>query len=359
MMWHESEPISVTFMSCLRYFLTMCLIIKKYIYRRLAVVAAMLAVMLSCPEAVMGQGDVQLTQYWALPTAFNPAATGQTDYLRVRGAARLQWVGMPNAPQSFLVLADSPLKFGKKQHIGLGVGMMQESLGLFSNLGLSIQASYKLRVLKGLLSIGVEAGYYDQKFKGSEVEIPDGDDYHDSGDEAIPTQDITGNTFDFSLGLEYTHQWFWFGIGGKHLLQPTITMTVEGNEASDDQKFETELARMVYFTGGSNIPIKNSLFELQPSFLVKTDFKSATADVTMRARYNKFISFGVGYRWQDAISAMVGVEFKGFFLGYSYDYPLSAIGKVSSGSHEIVAGYQLKLDFSGKNRNKHRSIRLM
>ena len=56
---------------------------------------------------------------------------------------------------------------------------------------------------------------------------------------------------------------------------------------------------------------------------------------------------------------MVGVNFKNFYLGYSYDYPLSAIGKVSSGSHEIVAGYQLKLDFSGKNKHKHRSIRIM
>ena len=56
---------------------------------------------------------------------------------------------------------------------------------------------------------------------------------------------------------------------------------------------------------------------------------------------------------------MVGAEFKNFFLGYAYDYPTSAINKASSGSHELVAGYQLKLDFSGKNRNKHRSIRIM
>ncbi len=214
-------------------------------------------------------------------------------------------------------------------------------------------------MLKGTLSIGVEGGYYDQKFKGSEVQTPDGDDYHESSDEAMPTQDLAGNAFDFSLGLEYTHKWFWFGIGAKHILAPKITLSLEGSEASDEQEYETELPRMVYFNGGSNIQIKNSLFELQPSFLVKTDFSMFTAEATMRARYNRFLSFGLGYRWKDAISAMVGVEFKGFFLGYSYDYPMSAIGKVSSGSHEIVAGYQLKLDFSGKNRNKHRSIRLM
>lgn len=322
-------------------------------------IAMLIFLVASAAITASAQGDAQLTQYWAVPTSFNPAATGNTDYLRIRGAGRMQWIGIHNAPRSFLVLADSPLKFGKKQHIGLGVGMMQESLGLFSNLAIDVQASYKLRLLKGILSIGVQGGYYDQKFKGSEVKVPDGDDYHEGSDEAIPTQDLSGNTFDLSLGVEYTHKYFYFGIGARHLLQPTIKLSQEGSEASEDQEYETELPRMLYFNGGSNIQIKNSLFELQPSFLVKTDFKMFTAEITARARYNRFITFGLGYRWNDAVSAMAGVEFKGFYIGYAYDYPISAIGKASSGSHEVVVGYQLKLDFSGKNRNKHKSIRLM
>lgn len=317
------------------------------------------ALLLLCAFPARAQGDAQLTQYWAMPTYYNPATTGDIDFVRIRGGARLQWIGIHNAPRDYLICADSPLKFGKKQHIGLGVNMMQESLGLFSNMGINIQASYKLKVLKGTLSIGLEGGYYDQKFKGSEVSIPEGDDYHESGDEAIPTQDLAGHTFDLAIGLNYTHKYFYFGISALHLLKPTINLTMEGSEASEEQRFETELPRMLYFSGGSNIQIKNSLFELQPSFLVRTDLKTASADITCRARYNKFLSFGLGYRWKDAVSAMVGVEFKGFFIGYSYDYPTSAIGKASSGSHEIVAGYQLKLDFSGKNKNKHRSIRLM
>ena len=105
--------------------------------------------------------------------------------------------------------------------------------------------------------------------------------------------------------------------------------------------------------------LKNTLFELQPSLLVATDLSSFSADLTMRATYNKFLSFGLGYRWNNAVSVMIGAEFKNFFLGYAFDYPLSAIAKASSGSHEIVAGYQLKLDLSGKNKNKHRSIRIM
>jgi hypothetical protein len=56
---------------------------------------------------------------------------------------------------------------------------------------------------------------------------------------------------------------------------------------------------------------------------------------------------------------MVAAEFKNFFIGYAYDYATSAIAKASSGSHELVIGYKLKLNFEDKNRNKHRSIRIM
>lgn len=84
-----------------------------------------------------------------------------------------------------------------------------------------------------------------------------------------------------------------------------------------------------------------------------------SAEATARVRYNKFLSGGVGYRWKDDVSIMVGAEYKNFFLGYSYDYPLSAISKASSGSHEVFLQYNVKLDLSEKNKNKHKSIRIM
>lgn len=304
------------------------------------------------------QTDVQLTHYWATPAYYNPGASGNSDYLRIRGGARLQWLGIENAPKSFIGVVDAPLQIGKKR-IGLGANLMQESLGLFSNIAINIQASYKIKFLKGELSIGLQGGFFTQKFKGSEVILPDDDNYHEGTDEAIPIQDLTGNTFDFSAGIWYNHKLFYFGVSGQHLLEPMVKMSIEGSESTETQEYSTELGRMIYFTGGSNIQIKNTLFELQPSFMVKTDFNMFTAEITARAIYNKFLSFGVGYRWKDAVSVMLGAEIKNFFLGYAYDYPTSAIAKGSSGSHEIIAGYQLKLDFSGQNKNRHRSIRLM
>ena len=56
---------------------------------------------------------------------------------------------------------------------------------------------------------------------------------------------------------------------------------------------------------------------------------------------------------------VLAAEFKNFYLGYTYEYATSAIAKASSGSHEILAGYSLKLDLSDKNRHRHKSIRIM
>lgn len=303
------------------------------------------------------QVDTQLSQYWAMPAYYNPAATGLTDFLHITAGSRLQWVGMPNAPTSFLATADMPVKvLGKR--VGVGVALQQESLGLFSNLNVGVQGSYKFKLFKGELGIGVQVGLFDQGFKGSEVYIPDGDEAHDSNDNAIPTQDLHGTAFDMNLGVYYTHKYFWTGISATHIMEPTVKLNT--SEGSDDSGYESQAGRLLYFIAGGNIPIKNTLFEIQPSLLLRSNLGDMTqGELTARVRYNKFISGGVAYRWNDAVSVMVAAEFKNFFVGYSFDYPTSAIKKASSGSHEILVGYSMKLNLSGQNKNKHKSIRIM
>lgn len=302
--------------------------------------------------------DPLMAHYWAMPTLYNPAATGSVDYVRIRGGARLQWLGIEHAPKTFAATADMPVRLGKNR-LGVGVALQQDGVGLFSNLDLGVQASYKLRLLGGSLGIGMQASYFNTGFKGSEVILPDGDDFHESGDEAIPTTDLTGSTVDLDFGLWYTHKHWWAGLSARHLLAPKVTMSLEGSESNESQEYEVPLDRMFYFSAGGNIPINNTLFELQPSLIAGTDLHAFTGQIDMRAMYNRFLSFGVGYRYKAGINVSLGAEFKNFYLGYSYEYPLSAIAKASSGSHEVVAGYQLKLDFSQKNKNKHRAIRLM
>jgi len=312
------------------------------------------------------QTDPLLSQPYAAPSFYNPAAAGSTDFLRIRAAGRLQWVGIDNAPTTFLGTADMPLTLFNKK-FGVGAVVMQESLGLYSTLSLGAQVGYKFRKLGGEFSVGMQFGMYDQGFKGSEVVLPDDDDFHQGADDGLPTTDVHGTAFDMAAGIFYSHKYFSAGISCTHLLSPTVSMSTNtsgGNSRADgditgERVFESEAKRTFYFQAEGNIPIKNTLFDIMPAVIVATDMTNTSAVINARARYRKFLSFGVGYRWDDAIIATVSAEFKSFFIGYSFDYSTSAIAKASSGSHEVFLGYSLRINTGDKNKNKHKSIRIM
>lgn len=311
--------------------------------------------------AAFAQTDPSLTQYFQAPTFFNPAAAGSTDLLRIRGGSRMQWVGIDGAPRDFMATADVPFKLFNRRWGG-GATMFQESMGLYKTFSINAQLSARQKIGKGFLTLGVQVGYLTQSFQGSKVEIPDDDDYHESTDEAIPNIDVSGDNVDLAVGLAYSHKWFDVGLSCSHLLSPTINMKREGDQgagSSEEQSFEFNFRRNLYFTASSNIPIKNTLFEVLPSVMVRTDLHGVQADITARVRWKKFLTAGIGYRTQDAVSVMLQGEFKGIILAYSYDYATSAIMRASSGSHEVWVGYSLKLNFGEKNRNKHKSIRIM
>ncbi len=328
------------------------------IQHSLVLASVLVAMMWAGVSVVHAQSDAQFTQYYEVPAYYNAGAIGTTDLLRIRGGMRMQWVGIDNAPRSFVATADMPLKLmGRRWAVGLVLN--QGSMGLYRSMNLGTRVAYHQPLFKGRLSVGLGVGFVDQSFKGSEVFLPDGDDYHQGSDDAIPTTDIRGNALDLSLGAYYTHRWFWAGISVNHLNSPTVSFNSETGEGGVENNYEFKVGRSAYFMAGSNIAVKNTLLEVIPSLLVKSDFNFTTAEVTARVRYNRFLSAGVGYRYKDALSLILAAELKGFYIGYSYDYPTSAIAKASSGSHEIIAGYSLKLDLSDKNRNKHKSIRIM
>ncbi len=321
------------------------------------IITALVTLMLS--PVTVAQNDMQFSQYYEVPSFFNPAAIGQTDFLRIRGGMRMQWVGIDGAPRDFVGTADMPLKlFGKRFAIGALFGT--DKSGLYNSLNAGAQLGYNRKLFGGNLTVGLQIGFFDQGFKGSEVYIPDDDNYHDSNDDALPTQDIHGTAIDLGVGLWYIHKLFSVGLSATHLNSPTVTMTSQSNSATETaREFQFQAKRTLYFTALSNIPINNTLFEIVPSVLLKSDFDFTTAEATVRCRYNKFLTFGLGYRWKDALIATVAAEFRNIFIGYSYDYATSAIAKASSGSHEIFAGYRMKLDLSDKNRNRHKNIRIL
>ena len=334
------------------------------------------------PIVVNASIDAMLTQHWAMPTLLNPAATGDIDYIRIRGGARLQDLGKYHAPKNFLATADSPFKLGGKR-IGAGIIVNAQNYDLYRNLLISAQGSYKLQFKNNSrLSIGVQIGYFHSKFKGSEFIInnsgdkeenpegseedegnkedtPDDNGPGNSYNEDMPTQDVAGGSIDFAVGIRYEHPKFYVSIAGQHLTNSKVRLSTEGESSSDTRFIESKLPISLYFDAGGNIRIPNSLFTLQPSLILGTDFGDFAGVAEMRATYNNLVTFGVDYRYNCAVGVLAGLTIKNFFLGYSWEYNYTQQGRGATGNHELVLGYQFKMNMGGKNLFRHRSIRIM
>lgn len=315
------------------------------------------------------QPDALMTQHWAMSTLLDPAATGDTDFIRIRGGARLDFFGSHYSPKSFLATADSPFKLGGKR-IGAGIVVNSQSYDLYRNLQVSAQGSYKLKIKNSSFSIGVQIGYFHSKFKGSDLilynrpeEGEEGGDAEEEGEDKfeneLPTQDVAAGGVDIGLGLRYVHPKFYIGVSGQHLTNSTLKLTKDGESTTDLQYMEAKLPMTLYFEAGGNIRINNSLFTLQPSLLLGSDFSKIDGIVEMRATYNNKVTFGVDYRYNRAAGVLAGLILKDFYIGYAWEYDYSASPKGSTGNHELVIGYQFKMDMGGKNTHSHRSIRIM
>ena len=246
------------------------------------------------------------------------------------------------------------------KRIGLGAVLNQESIGLFRTLALGVAGSYAFKFWGGNLYAGMSFGFFDRSFRGSEVYIPDGDDYHEGNDEGIPRTDLRGTAFDLGIGVWYERRNFRAGLSMTHANNPTLTFSTEQSSGSTaEQIFEFHSGRTLYFMAESNIAIKNTLFEIIPSLLAATDFTFHSGVASCGLRYNNFLTAGLGYRYKDAWVLSIGATYRDFFLGYSYDYPASAIAKASGGSHEVWAGYRLKINLAEVNRHRHKNIRIM
>lgn len=307
-----------------------------------------IVLLLTCVSLTRAQYDVRLSQYFQAKPYYNPASVGATEDLNILALARMEWVGIKGAPLSFFAMADMPLTLGKTQH-GVGVVLLTESIGLFQNTHVGLQYAYKQKLFGGTISGGFQIGLVNQSFDGSKVEMVESE-YHQQTDEAIPTSQVSGMGFDMNFGLFYTHKKFYAGIGMAHLIEPELQL---------DENAYSYIGRTYNFMGGYNIPLPNPLFELQPSVFLLTDLQSFHTDITARLEYNKMFNGGVSYRVNESVGILFGVKIGRFQAGYAYDFPITALGQATSGSHELYVRYSLKLKKTKTGKNRHKSVRIL
>ena len=300
---------------------------------------------------VRAQFDPQIGQFMYLPTAYNPAAAGEDDLMKVAGLHRMQFTGIKNAPMTTYFSFSSPFVIGKTKHAA-GVRFMNDKFGLFSNQALHAQYAYRHRIGKGTLAVGVDLGFVNISFATDSVNLKQFDtEYFKSSDDALPTgKDANAMSFDLGAGIWYSAPTWWVGASMSHLTYPTLQWS---------DKSEFHLTGTMYIAGGYNWRLKNKDWVLKPSALVMTDFRSWDINIAMLAEVKEKYRFGLSYRILGNIGLLLGIDIiSGLQLGYTYELPTSKLIYESYGSHELFLAYGFDI-LKPKRTNKYKSVRYL
>lgn len=312
------------------------------VLRRNLLILALLLV--ACLET-RAQYDPSFSHYWAMQTSFNPAAVGKQDKLNVTAAYSMALAGFTNNPNTMYASADMPFYMLGGYH-GVGLRLVNDAIGLFSHKNLSLQYAYQMKFLKGKLAIGVQAGILSENFNGSKLET------EQASDPAFSTSEVTGTSADFGVGLYYQRRSWYAGLAVQHLTAPTVEL---------GETNQLDVAMSYYLTAGCNIRLKNPFLSIQPSVMGRSDGVGYRADVTTRLTYTheqRMMYVGVGYSPSNSVTVLLGGNFHGITLGYSYEAFTNGVS-IGNGSHELFVGYQSDLNLFKKGRNKHQSVRIL
>jgi len=291
------------------------------------------------------QYDPSFSHYWAMEPSFNPGAVGKQDKVNIVGAYNMALQGFEHNPNTMYAAADLPFYLLGAYH-GVGVRFTNDAIGLFSHRNLSLQYAFKLKLLGGTLSVGVQGGLLSENFNGSKLQL------REESDLAFSTSEITGSGFDLGAGLYYQHKKWYVGASVLHALAPTVEL---------GETNQIDIARAYYFTAGCNIRLRNPFLSINPSVLGRSDGVGYRADVTARLNYTheeRVMYVGLGYSPTNSFTVMLGGKFHGVAIGYSYEVFTNGI-TLGHGSHELFVGYQTDLNLFKKGRNRHQNVRIL
>lgn len=277
----------------------------------------------------------------------NPAAAGMQNAICATGLLRSQWVGFKDAegtrvsPEDFLITVDAPIKM---LHGGVSGVVLQAKEGYRRSTGFAMGYAYHKDLTSGVLSFGAQFKFTTRQDDFSKYK-PESPDFSGISGEQ------TANLIDFNLGLYYKQpDAFYVGVSIANLLDgKSGTLNDGGLTFMGDRTF--------YLTAGYEYTLPNNPeFTLEPYLLLESNFKSTQLNLASLVKFKDKFWGGVGYRLQEAVSIMAGLQLKDIRIGYAYDIGLLNIG--SGGTHEVMASYCFKLNLN-KGKRIYRNTRFL
>jgi type IX secretion system PorP/SprF family membrane protein len=314
---------------------------------------------------LQAQQEPQFTQNMFNKVFTNPGFAGIGEGICVTGLGRQQWASFKDsegnrvAPETFLISIDAPVRVLRG---GLSALVMQDKIGFTKTITLRLGYNYIREMGYGKLGVGAHVGFNNRSIDfGKFIAV-------DPNDQLL--QQLTGEEseilIDASLGVVYeVPDLYFIGFSVNQVLQTrgqelaNWTTNVDST-TSGSFLYRMTLDRTFYLQGGYEYVFRNSPdFALLPYAMVKLDQAAVQLDVAALLEYKNMFWGGLNYRIQDAVSVIVGLQYKNFKIGYSYDITTSKLGLGrTAGSHEVMLKYCFKIE-AEKGRKSYRNTRFL
>ncbi len=285
------------------------------------------------------QQDAQYTQYMFNTMSVNPGYAGSRGQLSIAALYRSQWVGLDGAPKSQTLNLHSPIRNSK---LGYGLSIVNDNIGdgVVQETAFDAVISYTIDVsLDGKLSFGLKAG-------GNLLNL-DFNGLRNFDVEPVNADNIE-NKFspNVGLGMYYHTDRFYAGLSAPNLLK-TEHFDNSSQDANSVQFLSKERINF-YLITGYVFDLNNNL-KFKPALLTKVvGGAPLQVDASASFMFNEKFTFGAAYRWDAALSAMVGFQLTDqLMLGLAYDKETTELGgtQFNDGSFEIFLRFELVRSF--------------
>ena len=302
---------------------------KKVSYRNIGSIKQIIIVLgfgvMFFTNDLLAQQDAQYTQYMYNTASVNPAYAGSRGHLSIAALHRSQWVGLDGAPVTQTINLHSPVGYNG---VGLGTSIVNDKIGPTSETYFDIDFSYTVKTSdEGKLSFGIKASAHLLDIRFSEL--------NQFAPDQTLEQDIA-NKFspNFGAGIYYHTDKFYAGLSVPRFLQTSHFDESSLSTAEEQMNF--------YFITGYVFEM-NPLLKFKPTVLAKV-VEGAPLQIDLSANFmlNDIFILGAAYRWDAAISGMVGFQVnESFLIGMAYDKEITELGNATfnNGSFEVILRY--------------------
>ena len=296
-----------------------------------------LIVILVCLAALTKAQQLPMySQYLTNDFILNPAIAGSKSYFPIQINSRTQWSGLGTiAPKTNTLSYHMPVAHDA---IGIGAIVMQDETGPYSQIGVTLSFAYHVQLDEDdvtRLSLGLSGLLTQHTLNQDDLTFHNPDpEFQGSYSKMVP---------DASFGAYLYSKNFSLSASAHQLFESTFKESVQDIFGDNSQ------VRHYFAHASYRIDIHSDL-AIEPSLLVKsTEVSPTQLDVNARVIIDNNYWAGLSLRSSESLVVLAGLNMGSLFLSYSYDYGISSLSSVASGSHEISLGFNI----NDKRKRRH------